>query len=138
MDPLLTAAVGAAIAKVLDGVGSEAGANLWRALTGLVGRFFPERGETRDALAAVTADDPDTIARLAVALTRASHRHHAASLALRQWMEEVDRTVAPSGDVSNVIEGEVRGTVVQARDIHGDIRLTAGEARRPGPLSAPI
>jgi hypothetical protein len=75
MEPFLAAAVTAAVTKVLDGAAGEAGASLWQSLSRLIGRFFPEGGEPHHALVAATANDPDTVTRLADALTREINQH---------------------------------------------------------------
>lgn len=126
MDPLSAAALGALVAKVLDATAEQAGAQLWQSLCGLVRRVC--RRESRGAIDAVDAaltsgarPRAEDVEALAAALAADAQRDHDAHAALRAWVGDATATLDRGGDVRNVVHGDVHGTVIQARDIHGDI-----------------
>lgn len=125
MDPISVAALTAILTKVIDAAGEEAGGQLWRTLSSLVGKVFRRGGtEARTALEAVSEqpDDPARTRDLAEILAAEAQRNPAAATELRDWMAAATRTLRDDS-VRNTIDGQVHGPVIQARDIHGDIRF---------------
>jgi hypothetical protein len=123
-DPF-TAAIATALAtKAVDGL-TEAGKIAFKALMQLVRRKM--------------ATDPQAsyIVRQAEAYPTSDMRRHALAEALaRAMVDDVyfseqlmslwrhvqeGRTGISSGPVSNVVSGDIEGSVVQARDIHGNV-----------------
>ena len=126
MDPLTAPALAAVLSKIFDGATAEVGKQAWTALTGLVRRTFGGRDRSRPMRAVAELerhpDDPAQITELAGALAAAADLDPDFAADLRQWLADAGPA---GGDVTNVIGGsaQIRGTVVQARDIHGSITL---------------
>lgn len=134
----MAAQMAGVLSRLADGVLGEAGRAAWDALVRLVGRAG-KRGvpgleaESGNVLAELAAHPGD-----AVQLTAASHVIERLADAdpefaalLREWWVDAERLVR-EGDVrsENVIHGNVTGSVVQARDIHGAVSF--GEQRPSG------
>lgn len=130
MDPVTAPALAAVLSKIFDGAVNEVGRQTWTTLTGLVRRTFGDRDRSRPMRAVAELEqqpaDPARVEELAGALAAAAELDPDFAADLRQWLAEAGQ---PAGDVTNVIGGsaKIRGTVVQARDIHGSI--TFGDAR---------
>jgi hypothetical protein len=124
MDPLTAPALAAVLAKIFDGAVNEVGRQTWTTLTDLVRRTFGGRDRSRPMRAVAELDlhpdDPARLEELAGALAAAAELDPDFAADLRQWLSDAGQ---PAGDVTNVIGGsaKIRGTVVQARDIHGSI-----------------
>jgi hypothetical protein len=132
MDPLTAPALAAVLSKIFDGGTNEVGRQAWTALTGLVRRAFGDKDRSRPMRAVAELerhpDDQAKVEELAGALTAAADLDPDFAADLRQWLADA----APAGgNVSNIIGGsaEIRGTVVQARDIHGSITFHDPGAR---------
>lgn len=123
MDPISVSALVAVLSKVLDGAAGQVGGQLWQSLTSLVKRAC-RHDETRTAIDALPsrAEDSAAVDQLAEALVAEARENPAADTELRRWLAETTRTLNQS-NVSNTVHGNVSGNVVQARDIHGDIRF---------------
>jgi hypothetical protein len=124
MDPITAPALAAVLSKIFDGAVAEVGRQTWTTLTGLVRRAFGDKERSRPMRAVAELerhpDDPARVDELAGALAAAADLDPDFAADLRQWLADAGQ---PGGDVTNVIGGsaQVRGTVVQARDIHGSI-----------------
>lgn len=127
MDPISAAALAAVLTKVLDATADEVGRGLWRSLTSIVRRVCRREatGEAVDrvdgAVAGGVAPDAAGLERLAAVLAAEARRDPTAARELGAWAERARLELVHDGSVHNVVHGEVRGNVVQAKDIHGDI-----------------
>ena len=75
------------------------------------------------------AGDGEQVRVLTTRLIEEGRQDEDFAAALRAWAERHETFVrSESGDVNNTISGsaQVSGTVIQARDISGDIRLGGG------------
>lgn len=109
--------------KVADGL-AEAGRVTCQGLVRLVRRRFRSDPAAEEALEAAEADPSDSghLDRLRAALERLAAEDPAFDTELRAlWREVQPHLAAASGGVVNMVSGDVRGGVVQARDVHGGI-----------------
>jgi hypothetical protein len=118
-----------AIATTLAAKGAEAmiagGRSAVAALARLIRDKFGDRSREAAALEAATAEpaDRDRQLILADALRRAMAADPGfAARVLAQWRAAERETTVGTGAVANIFAGTAE-TVVQARDIHGDITL---------------
>lgn len=120
-DPV-TLAVAAAIAgKVSESLTDAARSALKRLRRAVRERFF-DTPEARRALEAAQEDPDDepALARLSAYVSEAEERDPA----IRRLTDELrSHLSATHGGVINHISGDVRGNVVQARDITGGVHL---------------
>lgn len=120
-DPITIAVAAAVAGKVGESLTESAMAAVRRLRRALRSRFATEPPAHR-ALEAAREDPEDAaaVARLAEHVAAAGERDPA----VRDLIEELRPHLrAADGGIVNVVEGTVHGTVVQARDVHGDIRL---------------
>lgn len=123
MDPISASALTVVLSKVFEGTAGEAGKQAWSGLTSMVGRLFGRSSSQAVKQVEGNAATPETIETLAEALTAEADSDTVLTAALREWMLDTERALDQSGNVSNTISGNVHGSVVQARDIHGGINL---------------
>jgi hypothetical protein len=125
MDDLVVAVVTAIAAGTGDSLGTSGAAAVSRLISALRAKFRHSpaaRGALEIAVDEPT--DPDAGEALQLALNELITR----DAEFRQWLatlwEEISQEL-PSHDRSskNIIHGDVRGTAVQARDIHGGLHL---------------
>lgn len=123
MDPVSVSALVALLSKIFDGAAGKAGEQAWDSLSSTVRRAFSRRSTSAEAVKRLgeRPGDPEAIKALAEALVADSDLDPQAAVQLRHWMAGAQRTLAGGGSVTNVVSGEVRGNVVQSRDIHGGI-----------------
>jgi hypothetical protein len=123
VDPVSVSALVALFSKIFDGTADRAGEELWKSLTSLVRRVFGRRSTSVEAVKRLgeRPGDPDSIRALAEALAADAARDPQAGAQLRHWVAAAERTLADN--TINTVSGKVYGNVVQARDIHGDIRF---------------
>ncbi|MCW6009387.1 hypothetical protein K1W54_33315 [Micromonospora sp. CPCC 205371] len=124
-DPIMVAIAAAVAGKLAEGI-SDAGRAAFGALTRAVrGKMCGDPADSA-ALSAAEArpDDTALVERLAAALDEACARD-------RAFRDELTVlwTAARDGGVANTIGGAVHGHAVQARDVHGGIRVGGA----PGP-----
>jgi hypothetical protein len=125
MDAATTAMVAAAVSGVAGSVATEAGSRAWEGLRDLC-RRVGGRGTTREIAVPEDAGDGEQVRVLTTRLIEEGRRDEDFAAALRAWAERHEAVArSGSGDVNNTISGnaQVSGTVIQARDISGDIRL---------------
>jgi hypothetical protein len=121
MDLLAAPALAAIISALVSSSAGAAGKDAWESLKGLVRRVFAKD----DAASSAVEGTPDQ--RSAEVLSRElaarAEEDQDFAAALRTWAEGALPLVADSQDVSNVIGGnaQIRGNVVQARDIGGSV-----------------
>jgi hypothetical protein len=125
VDPLSVSALVAVLSKISSTVGEEAGRQLWQSLSAVVRRVFQRRSKAQEALDAFVDQpgDPAKTKELAEALAAEAQRNPTVEAELRRWLRTADRTLGHDSSVHNTISGTVHGTVIQSRDIEGDIRL---------------
>lgn len=120
-DPI-TVEIAAAIAGKATESLTEAGRRALAALTRRVREKLASRPDGRAALDTLAAEQPDdaAVAGLAAQIETAAHEDPA-------FGEELHRTWNQlrfgDGNTVNVVHGNVGGSVVNARDIHGDINI---------------
>ena len=103
---------------ILVSIAAALAAKSATSLYDLVKRRFAGRWEATAALEAARGADEE--ADLAAHLAAAEAQEPAFGVELRQTWQRVN---ADRGGVVNQITGNVSGKVVQARDIHGDIKF---------------
>jgi hypothetical protein len=115
----------ALLTKIFDGTTEKAGEQLWESLGSAVRRLFNRRSTSVEAVKRLgeRPGDPDAIRALAQALVDDSARDPQAAAQLRHWVAAAEQTIAMDQRVTNTVSGQVSGNVLQARDIHGDIRF---------------
>jgi hypothetical protein len=114
----MTVIAATVVTKAVEGLG-EAGKSAVSALVRLVRRKLSPRGAAQDVLERAEHDPTDRAQVLALAeeLRRAATEDHLFAAELdRLWRDVLDER-----PVVNSISGKVRGNVVQARDIGGDV-----------------
>lgn len=85
-------------------------------------RFHHEQAAEQTLELALRHPTADTVQRLAALLEQETLRDPAFDAELRERFAKVQAIVAANqGDVTNTVSGDVSGSVVQARDVHGGI-----------------
>ena len=120
-DPVMIAIAVALATNAVEGL-SHAGRSAFAALTRVVRDKLGGSPQTRALLIADAGDDTG-IRRFAAALERAATADGDFDRELRRrWASLRDEpAITVQGDVVNRVSGDVRGSVVQARDVHGGI-----------------
>jgi hypothetical protein len=110
------------LSKIFNGTTDKAGEQLWQSLSSFVRHLFGRNTTSVEAVKRLgeRPGDPDAIRALAQALVDDTRRDPQAAAQLRHWVLAAEQTMA-GGNVTNTVGGEVRGNVVQARDIHGNV-----------------
>lgn len=124
-DPITLAAVTALVTWASTEM-AESGRSAVSSLVTLVRERFRRGSAERDAIdaALATPEDEPKIAHLADVLYRESLTDQTFAEEFRARWEWARRAVVEAeGAVTNSVSGEVRGPVVQARDIHGGIHF---------------
>jgi hypothetical protein len=123
-DPLTTAVAAIVITKTMDGL-TEAGRAAVGALVRLVRRRLGATDASREILMRAESEPANDTNRKALAETLArsvADDQVFADELERRWLSLPVEWRAPTqGPTFNRIEGDIRGNVVQARDIHGGI-----------------
>lgn len=96
------------------------------AVTGLTGflrqRFRQEAAAQETVELALRQPTPDTVHRLAALLEQEALRNPAFGAEFRARFARAEAIVTDNaGNVTNAVSGDVSGSVVQARDVHGGI-----------------
>jgi hypothetical protein len=117
MDPIIPTLT-AILSALAGGAAGEAGKSAWESLAALVRRRFGRDRRAVEAVARPDALEPGDLARL-LAERAADDPEFRASL--ERWLAEAGP--AARGEVVNINTGEVSGTLVQARDVHGSITI---------------
>lgn len=125
MTDLITAAVATVLAtKAVAGL-TDAGKAALKALTRLVRRKLAADPKSGDILHDAQADPTSATHRQALAQAlahaMADDRQFSEQLASLWHNVQESRTGTSDGSVLNVASGDINGSLVQARDIHGDI-----------------
>ena len=122
MDLISVSALVSLLTKIFNGTGEKAGEQLWDSLSSAVRRLFGRQSTSVEAVKRLgeRPGDEDAIRALAQALVDDSSRDPQAAAQLRHWIASAEATMAGER-VTNTVTGDVRGNVLQARDIHGNI-----------------
>lgn len=121
MDLISVSALVAFLTKIFNGTGEKAGEQLWESLGSTVRRLFGRRSTSVEAVKRLgeRPGDADSIHALAQALVDDSNRDPQAAAQLRHWLVAAEQTMAGSGH--SPMTNMIRGNVLQARDVHGNI-----------------
>lgn len=123
-DPVTTAVATALAAKAVAGL-TEAGKITFNALARLVRRKLAADAESSEILHHAQAYPTSDVLKqaLAEALARAmiDDRRFAVEVASLWRQVQEGGTGTSHGNVLNVVSGDVDGSLVQARDIHGNV-----------------
>jgi len=111
------------LSKIFNNTTEKAGEQLWDSLGSVVRRLFGRQSTSVEAVKRLgeRPGDADSIRALAQALVDDSRRDPQAAAQLRHWLVAAEQKLSQDNRVINTVSGEIRGNVLQARDIHGDI-----------------
>lgn len=123
VDLISVSALVALLTKIFNSTSEKAGEQLWESLSSTVRRLFGRRSTSVEAVKRLgeRPGDADSIHALAQALVDDSSRDPQAAAQLRHWLVAAEQTMGGGSTVTNTVSGDVRGNVLQARDIHGNI-----------------
>jgi hypothetical protein len=123
VDLISVSALVALLTKIFNSSSEKAGEQLWESLSSVVRRLFGRRSTSVEAVKRLgeRPGDTDSIRALAQALVDDSSRDPQAAAQLRHWIASAEEKIAADEHVTNTITGDVRGNILQARDIHGNI-----------------
>ncbi|PTH87553.1 hypothetical protein C9J60_11480 [Streptomyces sp. A244] len=112
------------LVALASGTAGAAGEQIWASLRELVTRRGSRAGEEEPAVPAEPPRTEERAGRLAALLNDRAGQDPDFAAALEIWRRRADAEVSsPSGDVHNEISGGTQTTVIQGRDIHGDITI---------------
>lgn len=123
MDLISVSALVSLLTKIFNSSSEKAGEQLWESLSSVVRRLFGRRSTSVEAVKRLgeRPGDADSIRALAQALVDDSSRDPQAAAQLRHWIASAQETMAADERVTNTVTGDVPGSVLQARDIQGNI-----------------
>jgi hypothetical protein len=123
VDLISVSALVSLLTKIFNGSSEKAGEQLWESLSSVVRRLFGRRSTSVEAVKRLgeRPGDADSIRALAQALVDDSSRDPQAAAQLRHWIASAEETISADERVTNTVTGDVRGNVLQRRDIHGNI-----------------
>jgi hypothetical protein len=123
VDLISVSALVSLLSKIFNSTTEKAGEQVWESLSSVVRRLFGRRSTSVEAVKRLgeRPGDADAIRALAQALVDDAGRDPQAAAQLRHWLATAEQVISANERVSNTINGEVRGNVLQARDIHGNI-----------------
>lgn len=128
-DPIMLAAVTALVTWTTTELATGGRVAVSSLMQFLRQRFRPAPDSAEVLEGTLTDPTPARLERLAEMLEREASRDPSFGAELRARLTRTGEVVrATSGDVANVVSGDVHGPVVQARDIHGGISFGSGEA----------
>jgi hypothetical protein len=111
------------------GTAGAAGEQIWMSLRNLVRRRPADgepQGEGELVALADAADDAERAAELARTLSLRAQQDPAFAEALAAWRREAEAlegTRTGTGNVGNTVSGGRQDTVIQMRDMHGDMNI---------------
>jgi hypothetical protein len=121
--------LGQVLAAVTQGAAGQAGQQACTALSALVTRLLGPGSAEAGAVEAARVGNHDP-ARLAGLLAERAEADSVFAGELLEWLAGAQSVLTAGGTV-NTVSGQVSGTVVQARDVRGGIRLSGP----PGPAA---
>lgn len=113
------------LSKIFNSTTEKAGEQLWDSLGSVVRRLFGRQSTSVEAVKRLgeRPGDADSIKALAQALVDDSRRDPQAAAQLRHWLVAAEQALSEDDRLINTVNGEVRGNVRQARDLHGNVAL---------------
>jgi hypothetical protein len=125
-DPITTAIATAVATKAVSGL-TEAGKRAYTVLMRLLRRKLAASPGSPDVLLSAqthpTSAAHRTVLAEALADAMADDPHFAEQLAAAWRHVQEGHTATSDGTVHNVVSGDIDGSLVQARDIHGNVSL---------------
>ncbi|MFC4144822.1 hypothetical protein ACFO0M_00995 [Micromonospora mangrovi] len=129
-DPIMVTAATTLVAWATTELAQSGRAAVASLIEFLRTRFQHEPATRAVIEGALRQPSPEAVGRLAELLDRESRRDAAFGAELRARWSRADATIAEvAGGVANSVSGDVHGSVVQARDVHGGIHLGDGPTR---------
>ncbi|MDG4810593.1 hypothetical protein O7634_27885 [Micromonospora sp. WMMD1120] len=123
-DPIMVTAATTLVAWATTELAQSGQAAVSSLIAYLRTRFQHEPASRAVIESALQQSSPEAVSRLAELLDRESHRDVAFGAELRARWSQVEAAVGEgAGGVANSVSGDVHGSVVQARDVHGGIHL---------------
>ncbi|MYS91900.1 MULTISPECIES: hypothetical protein [Streptomyces] len=117
------------LVALASGTAGAAGEQIWASLRDLVTRRGRRAGEEEPALPAEPPRTEERAGQLAALLNARARQDPDFAAALEVWRRRADAEAGSrSGDVHNEISGGTQGTVIQGRDIHGNITFGGGSS----------
>lgn len=120
VDPVLLSAATTAATTLAKTLSSKAAGGIYELVTNAF-----RRHDATATLEAAHGAEPDSppVQALATRIAEIAEAEPEFAAQLRTWVEHHSANTADHDGVVNQISGNVTGKVVQARDIHGDIRF---------------
>ncbi|MEH0934026.1 hypothetical protein [Micromonospora psammae] len=121
-DPLMLAAATTLVAWATTELAQEARSAVAGLTEFLRHRFRNEQAAQQTVEVALRHPTADMVQRLAALLEQETLRDPAFDAELRERFAKVEAIMAANqGNVTNTVSGDVSGSMVQARDVHGGI-----------------
>jgi len=117
-----TSLLGQVLTALAQGAAGQAGQQAWTALAALATRLLGRDSAETRAVEAARAETPDP-ARLASILAGRAAADPGFAAGLQGWLADTQALLAAGHGTFNQVSGEVTGTVIQAGDVFGGIRL---------------
>ena len=114
--------LGQVLTALAQGAAGHAGQQAWTALAALATRLLGRDSAETRAVEAARAETPDP-ARLASILAGRAAADPGFAAGLQGWLTDTQALLAAGHGTVNQVSGEVTGTVIQAGDVFGGIRL---------------
>ena len=124
--------LGQVLTALTQGAAGQAGQQAWTALAALATRLLGRDSAETTAIEAARAGTPDP-ARLASLLARRAGDDPGFAGELQAWLADTQTLLTAGHVTSNQVTGQVSGTVIQAGDVFGGIRL--GPPSPPSPAA---
>lgn len=117
-----TTLLGQVLTALSQGAAGQAGQQAWTALAALATRLLGRDSAETTAIEAARTGTPDP-ARLATLLARRAGDDPGFAGELQEWLAGTQALLTAGNVTSNQVTGQVSGTVIQAGDVFGGIRL---------------
>jgi hypothetical protein len=127
-----TTLLGQVLTALTQGAAGQAGQHAWTALAALATRLLGRDSAETTAIEAARTRIPDP-ARLASLLARRAGDDPGFAGELQEWLAGTHALLTAGHVTSNQVTGQVSGTVIQAGDVFGGIRL--GPPSPPSPAA---
>jgi hypothetical protein len=115
------------LTALTQGAAGQAGQQSWTALTALANRVLGRDPAETAAIEAARTGTPDP-ARLAGLLAGRAASDPGFAELLQKWLTDTQALLSAGNGTRNQVTGQVSGTVIQARDVFGGIRLNGPPA----------
>jgi hypothetical protein len=117
-----TTLLGQVLTALTQGAAGQAGRQAWTALAALATRLLGRDSAEAGAIEAARAGTPDPV-RLASVLARRTSADPGFAGELQEWLADTQALLTAGHVTSNQVTGQVSGTVIQAGDVFGGIRI---------------